>query len=341
MKFFKTLVNNSSEFINNEKLKSLDGLKTVRTNYCQLLWLKSIIEDMGSQVDEAIDKYTTNIEPIIKNVSKLTKVDEDYSNLYDMWDLRYHSSINPPEETKHSWADMSEYEDICKHIKALSCDGYPDNNNIRPIKELKSETADRAESKFSFTANKSTPSTYEYYIFETNGVRINLPIVEHLDEIPSCFYYYEGDRKHPSGVYISPFPGVIMQVPAVSVVPYSMENANFCSMKCKEKSNCKNIRCTYAHPGTDYIKVGCVSRCPRAHGFGDKDSLAEDLKLVTIEDIRIVSMYGLNDLFSASLWFSSKITAPGQRVLNDLEVCDNYTDEQFLKSDELDSDKFH
>jgi hypothetical protein len=94
---------------------------------------------------------------------------------------------------------------------------------------------------------------------------------------------------------------------------------------------CKNIRCTYAHPGTDYVKIGCVSRCPNAHSFGNKDTLREDIKLVNIEDIRIVSMYGLKDLFSAALWFSHRSMNEEivTKILNNLEVCDDYLNEEF------------
>ena len=88
MKFFKTLINNDTEFINKDKLKSLEGLKTARSNYCHLLWLKSIIEDMKSHVDEAIDKYNTNIEPLINNISQVTNEDNE-SLYYGMWNLNY------------------------------------------------------------------------------------------------------------------------------------------------------------------------------------------------------------------------------------------------------------
>lgn len=339
MKFFKTLINNDTEFINKDKLKSLEGLKTARSNYCHLLWLKSIIEDMKSHVDEAIDKYNTNIEPLINNISQVTNEDNE-SLYYGMWNLNYQNYNDLPVETKHSWADMTEYNDALLHIKALNKEGYPDNNNIRPIKELKSSTSDDTENKFLLVHDNTEKKVFDYYKYEINKTNINLPIIENLDEIPPCFYYYEGDKYHQSGVYMSPYNGVVLQVPRVSVMPYSMENANYGSMKCKEKSNCKNIRCTYAHPGTDYIKVGCIPRCPHAHSFGDKDSITDDLKLINIEDVRIVSMYGLNDLFSATLWFANKINKPGHRVLTDLELCDNYTNEEFLNSDESNPDKF-
>lgn len=346
MKFFKSVLNSTTEFVKTSELKSLGEINTARANYCQLKWMKAIVSDMTEKIDEALNTFDKKIEPIIQDVTEA--VDNiNNKSIYDMWDLCYHDQIDDnkiPEEIKHSWADISDFEDARKHLKAMKLQGYPDINNIRPIKELVSITTEQTETKFSCEHGDDNPvrevteSTF-YHQFEVNKCLINLPVVQYLDDIKPCFHYYDGDKKHPSGVYMSPFPGVIMQVPLVSVVPYSMENSNYYSMKCTAGKKCKNWKCSFTHPGSDYIKIGSISRCPRAHSFGNKDSLNEDIKSVTIEDIRIVSCYGLNDLFSSALWFAKKIGGPGLRVLNDLEVCDNYTDEEFLKSDEYrDSD---
>lgn len=172
MKFFKTLINNDTEFINKDKLKSLEGLKTARSNYCHLMWLNSIIEDMKNHVEEAINKYNTNIEPLIKNISQVTNEDNE-SLYYGMWDLNYQNYNDLPVETKHSWADMTEYNDALLHIKALNKEGYPDNNNIRPIKELKSSTADETENKFSLVND----NTEKKYLTITNMKLIRLTLI--------------------------------------------------------------------------------------------------------------------------------------------------------------------
>lgn len=340
MKFFKALINNATEFAQNstkthEHQKSLDDLKTIRTNFCQVLWMKSILTDLLERVDTALEVYNTTIEPIINNISDL--VDDDgkqisKSSLYNMWQLSYHNSLEPPNEIMNSWADMTEYDDICCHIKAMKEVGYPEKDNIQPIKELKSPSNSALESSFNL---HSVPKETKYYEYEISGRKITLPIVENLEDVPSCFYYFKGSKKYSRGVYMSPYDGVVMQVPAVRVIPYSMENANYFSMKCVQGKNCKNIRCTYAHPGTDYIKIGCVSRCPTAHSFGNKETLSKDLDQVNIEDIRIVSMYGLNDIFSSALWFSQKLNSTDRndtRILNNLEVCDDYTNQKFIES---------
>jgi len=345
MKFFKSVLNNATNFVENNDLKSLSNIKTARSNYCQLQWMKAIISDMQDKINEAVEAYDKKIEPIIQDVTEVIDEIGD-KTIYDMWDLNYYDS-DLPEEVQNSWADSADYDDARKHLKAMKDKGYPDINNIKPIKELKSPTTEKVEEKFSdehpdiqIEQNNEYNPTF-YHTFEIDNCIINLPVTEYLSEIKPCFYYYDGDRKHGPGVYMSPFAGVVMQIPFVNVVPYSMENSNHFSMKCTAGKTCKNIRCTYSHPGTDYIKIGCVSRCPKSHSFGNRDTLSDDLKAVTVEDIRIVSMYGLNDLFSAALWFSKKIHGPGLRIMHDLEVCDNYTDEEFMKSDELrESDTF-
>lgn len=349
MKFFKSVLNNATEFAEGSDLKSLDDINTARSNYCQLKWMKAIVDDMSDKITDALETYDKKIEPIIQDVTEAID-DINDRTIYDMWDINYYDQTDDnkiPDEVKKSWADTTDYEDARKHLKAMKDKGYPDINNIRPIKELKSPTTEKAEHTFSEEQKLINDDDDDYYPnrtfyhqFELNGALINLPVVQYLDDIKPCFHYYDGDKKHGAGIYMSPFPGVIMQVPFASVIPYSMENSNYYSMKCTAGKNCKNYKCTYAHPGTDYVKIGCVSRCPKAHGFGDKNSIAEDLKAVSIEDIRIVSFYGLNDLFSSALWFAKKISGPGLRIIHDLEVCDNYTDEEFMKSDEYqDSDR--
>ena len=332
MKFFKSIINNATEFAqenSKKKSKSLDELKTIRTNFCHILWMKSILTELNDKVNTALDVYDTTIEPIIKNVVSVVNdhPDMDNNTMYDMWNLNYHNNNDTPQEITKSWADMTEYDDICLHIKAMKDSGYPNCNNIQPIKDFKSSDVEQIEQKFSFRTDSKKLS---YYKYEMNGTAITLPMVENLEEIPSCFYYFRGSRKYRRGIYMSPYEGIIMQVPEVTIVPYSMENANHFSMKCTQGKQCKNIRCTYAHPGTDYVKIGCVSRCPNAHSFGNKDTLREDIKLVNIEDIRIVSMYGLNDLFSAALWFSHRSMNEENvtKILNNLEVCDDYLNEE-------------
>jgi phage gp29-like protein len=93
MKFFKAVINNATEFTlnNKEAVHSLDSLNTIRTNYCQLLWMKSIVDDMRSEVNNALKIYNEKIEPIVKNVSNALE-EIDHNTLYDMWDLNYYNN---------------------------------------------------------------------------------------------------------------------------------------------------------------------------------------------------------------------------------------------------------
>lgn len=295
--------------------------------------MKSILTELTEKVDEALIIYNKTIEPIVGSVSKMvndgTFEKGTIANIYDMWDLNYRSNILPPENVNNSWADMAEYDDLCRHIKAMKVSGYPDCNNVRPIKELKTKSTTEIENKFKFAEETKTLKKYTYTV---SGRTIDVPIAENLEDIPSCFYYFKGSKKYKRGVYMSPYEGVIMQVPSVVVAPYSVENSSHRTMKCTQGAQCKNYKCTYTHPGMDYVKIGCVSRCPKSHSFGDKNSLSNDIQLVDIENIRLVSMYGLNDLFSAALWFEHKLKNADQgiRILTNLELCDNYEDDEFI-----------
>ena len=47
MKFFKNVINNATEFIeDNKEIKTISAINDMRTNYCHLLWMKSIIDDI-------------------------------------------------------------------------------------------------------------------------------------------------------------------------------------------------------------------------------------------------------------------------------------------------------
>jgi hypothetical protein len=328
VKFFKTLVDNATDFAAENSLKkevkSLDELKTIRSNFCQILWLRSILSDLTEKVNKAVFVYDTNISPIIKNVVDIVNQENtnEYSLLYDMWDMNYTNTSDMPEDVSRSWADATEYDDMCRHLKSMKDNGYPDVNNIRPIRELRGPNNIAVENKFMNREEKKT----KYYDYEVGGQRIMLPMVDELSEIPSCFYYYKGSKLNPRGIYMSPAANVVLQVPDVNVVPYSVENTNHFSMKCVQGKLCKNFRCKYAHPGTDYNKIGCVSRCPGAHSFGNKDSLQHDVKFVTYEDWRRLAMYGVNDMFCTLYWLNCNV--PHNRtlkVITNLEVCDDYS----------------
>jgi hypothetical protein len=67
---------------------------------------------------------------------------------------------------------------------------------------------------------------------------------------------------------------------------------------------CNSLECTFAHPGSQLIKIGHISRCPSLPRFGNKDTLYDDLKKIKPNDIRTLMFYAFTDLFNVSLWTS-------------------------------------
>jgi hypothetical protein len=315
---------------------SLDEIKLVRNNYCHIKWMKSILSELNDKVDNATRLYNDKIKPVIDNVHQITD-DNDSLELYDMWKLNYINTNEPSEELLKDWAGLDEHNDICRHLKSISKVGYPDSNNIRPLKELKTDSIRNLESKFNITRDDDRTEVYNY---DYNGARIFLPVVDRLEDVPSCFYYFKGKGKQSKGVYMSPYPGVVVKVPDSKIIPYSTENSNQRTVKCIKGKECQNTYCTYAHPGMEYIQTSSVSRCPNCPRFGNTDTIVDDLNEVKMEDIRLVSFYSLSGLWASSIWYDKYIEWDSLRIIDDLEMCDDFTLNDFLKSDLLNSDKF-
>jgi len=169
--------------------------------------------------------------------------------------------------------------------------------------------------------NKATkiPRYEKYYIKEID-YSLNLPIVNQLHDITSMFYYYNNnkDKKNPPGIYCSILPGIYIKVAFPTVVDSTKDSNKTKSVKCKygtlvacieqrekmAKYYNSSIRvCNYAHKNEKIIKVSNPSRCIAVPKIGNASTLLSDIKLVNLSDIKHLLLYGLNDIFTAAIWF--------------------------------------
>jgi hypothetical protein len=123
------------------------------------------------------------------------------------------------------------------------------------------------------------------------------------------FYYYRGNcgkiKRHGqyrAGVYVRLSNGTIAMVPDdLEVVPDISEGARKGTSRCRN-AKCMPYKCNFAHPGSNYKKLGTTARCPGCPRFGNAETIDHDCVIATQQDVRMVMMYGLNDLFSTAIW---------------------------------------
>ena len=155
--------------------------------------------------------------------------------------------------------------------------------------------------------------------------------------MPNTFYWYNGDKKNPPGVYACLSPGFCVRVPFPDIIDATNSYNRTGSIRCKHDTQheCLKIRrdlasrynsdvreCTFAHKNDKYIKIGTLFRCPNMPHFGTHRTLSKDLDSILDEDIKTMLMYSLSDMLLSSLWYQKK--HPSKKtslVLTDIDVC--------------------
>ena len=148
-------------------------------------------------------------------------------------------------------------------------------------------------------------------------VRYNLNVahIDKLEEAKSMFYW------HNNSLYVRLLNDVYAAVPFPEIYDSAKNYERRCSVRCKYKTKaiCDRQRsevarvynspkriCNFAHIGEKMVKIGYSSRCPSRPNYGNPATIAEDSKLITIDDIKSMLLYGLNDLIIAAIWLDYK-----------------------------------
>lgn len=149
---------------------------------------------------------------------------------------------------------------------------------------------------------------------------LNLPRVSNLNEIKHMFYYYNNpnDKINTPGIYCNILNNICIKVPFPNIVDSTKEYSRCRSIRCKygSKKLCDEQRqkmakyhnssirtCNFAHSGDLITKIGYPSRCATIPRFGDSSNLINDIKSIKIDDIKNLLLYGINDIFSSTIWF--------------------------------------
>ena len=175
------------------------------------------------------------------------------------------------------------------------------------------------------------------YDYNCSGLKITFPIIKSLDRIPNNMYYYYGDKNNKRGVYTRITDEILVKVPLVETISENLENSRQMVVKCNKNDECRFWNCTYAHTGVPYTKIGFIKRAPSCSGFSNFESLKNDIKAISYEDIRLCLMYSITDLFSIKAWCQHYFNEnkdqyfQENRVVKDtiwknIELCGNYSD---------------
>lgn len=154
------------------------------------------------------------------------------------------------------------------------------------------------------------------------GFGFKVPVVSSLDHIPECMYYCSNGDK--SGIYICLTKGTYVRVPlpdvTIAALPEKVQRCKYLSTDdCQRRSGSSGssendvsnllnklrmkTKCNKVHSGGTYIKTKFPGRCDELPEFGNKNTLRNDWGKVPLQDIKMMLMYSLSDMFLAACWF--------------------------------------
>lgn len=216
------------------------------------------------------------------------------------------------------WADQTDFEELKHDI----INDQLDRRSSNDISNIQSNP-DQTSAKTSSTL-ECLPSSLDVeglYELTKSEATWKLPKINSLSKIPPAFYFYDGDSMHERGVYICLSPGIVVHIPDVRVVPEACKHR---TAACKDGLECRNYECTFAHPGTPYMKLGIMSRCPGNPTFGDRSSYGSDINSLTENDARMLMLYSLTDLFPIVSWLQKNKDphVGNMEVIRNLHICE-------------------
>jgi len=222
-----------------------------------------------------------------------------------------------------SWADITEREDETVET-------------IKKVDEVIKECAVVKKKEFNQKTTMFKSLTDVYGV--KTGFEFKLPIIARLQDLPTAFFWYNGDAANQAGVYTCLSRGFYIRVPLPNVIDTTQGYNRTGSIRCKYNThdNCVQMRqelanrynsqlrkCTFAHEGDKYVKIGTSFRCPSVPSFGAHGTLKSDINNVPSTDIQTMLMYSLSDMLLATMWFQKqKLCDNGENItFGNIEMC--------------------
>lgn len=164
------------------------------------------------------------------------------------------------------------------------------------------------------------PQVSEQVFIEELGYYMKLPTIKNIRDIPPMLYWYNGDSTYSKGVYCCIVKGVYTRIPFPEITDSTKDHTRDRSVKCKyhRKEDCDVHRikmaklhnsvirvCNFAHEGDHIVKIGYPARCI-VPSFGNPATFKNDINNVTLDSIKVMLMYGLNDIMVSAIWLDCK-----------------------------------
>lgn len=268
-----------------------------------------------------IDKYS-NLIDLMKNLKnecrdKALEIREELE-LKEKFDSKENNKFRFVFQGKYknmSWGEISDLEEkrdnIINNTKKIEKKLCKEKQNSIPWKNIK------------FMDSVKLPK------------ELNIRMVSRLDNLPPAFGWYSGDKKHKEGVYIRLPENMFIRIPFPDTIDGTQQNSRIRTVKCKYETHeqCMenrkfladryetNIRdCFFAHKNDKYTKVGTNFRCPSKPRFGNHKTLNWDIENIKSNDIKIILMYALSDLFTCLIW-NDYHHSNDRIIFSDIEIC--------------------
>ena len=157
----------------------------------------------------------------------------------------------------------------------------------------------------------------EHVLIKEINYKMRIPVIQDMKQVQPMLYYYKGN-EYEHGVYCSILPTIYTRIPFPEIIDSTKDFNRDRSIRCKYKTRslCDDQRnkmakyhksttrsCNFAHDGETLVKIGYPSRCASISNFGNPRTLSQDIKIIEIDDIKNILMYGLNDIITAAIWF--------------------------------------
>lgn len=265
----------------------------------------SIVND-GNKLLSVLKHYTNAIESVIDDCSEyIDEITEDLSHKKPPEDFVYATSNGMLSYNGRDYLD--------KVLLKKENSNAQKRSSKHPLLASTKDTNMRVNMQ-------SHNYTYKKHKINEIDYCMEFPTVSNFADMSPMFYYYDNpnDTNNDSGIYCSIIQGVVIKIPFPVIVDSTREYSRCRSIKCKyekrylcdenrnsmaQRYNSEIRKCNFAHEGDSIVKIGYPSRCSTMPRFGNADTLAKDINIVKLGDIKNVLLYGLNDVIVSAIWF--------------------------------------
>lgn len=316
--------------IHNMPLQNIEGLKE---GYAQILWMENEYNKIINRIKQTKNKYNKLTDSIMNEIdyTVVQSVNTERNSLrLPGLDLYYQLH-----KFNNTWGEEQEYADNVYDIVSMKLEGYPIDQDSKILKKIINNpyhtcvgttSMEQKEKTITTQFQQQQNSIIGEYKYNCGDAHINLPIINSLNNIPPCMYYYS-DEKGINGVFMKIAPNIIVEVSMVDVIPEDMDFSRDKTLKCRNGERCNYLSCVFAHNGVPYNKVGYKNRCPSNPGFSNRDTLKNDIRRVSYDDIRMCLLYNTTDLLSIIAWCQyQRYPTDETIIISNLDICEDYKD---------------